>query len=52
MDRIKELKKENRFLKEEIQRLRHLLAMKDEREWAHPNSCVHNSDPWDIWKYK
>jgi hypothetical protein len=21
----------------------------DAKEWAHPKSCVHNSDPWDVW---
>jgi regulator of replication initiation timing len=49
---IKELKNENRWLKEEIRRLRHQLTMKDKEEWAHPNSCVHNSDPWETWKFK
>jgi len=47
---IEELKKENRWLKEEIRRLRHTLSMKDEKQWAHPNSCINNSDPWKTWK--
>ena len=47
---IEELKNENRWLKEEIRRLRHQLAMTDEKKWAHPNSCVHNPDPWETWK--
>ena len=21
----------------------------DAKEWAHPKSCVHNTDPWDVW---
>jgi len=50
MDRITELENENRWLKEEIRRLRHQLAMNDEKKWAHPNSCLHNSDPWATWK--
>ena len=49
MDRIKELEKENRWLKEEIRRLRHQLGVQKESEWAHPQSCVHNSDPWTTW---
>jgi len=52
MDQIAKLKIENKWLKEEIKRLRHQLAMSDEKEWAHPDSCVYNCDPWDIWKYK
>jgi len=50
MDKITELKNENRWLKEEIRRLRHQLSMREEKEWAHPNSCVHNTDPWKTWK--
>jgi len=23
----------------------------EEKEWSHPNSCVHNDDPWKEWKY-
>ena len=49
---IEELKSENRWLKEEIRRLRHTLSMKDEKQWAHPNSCINNSDPWKTWKSK
>jgi hypothetical protein len=52
MDRITELENENRWLKEEVRRLRHQLAMNDEKKWAHPNSCVHNPDPWKTWKFK
>ena len=49
MDRISELENENRWLKEEIRRLRHQLGMQKESEWAHPASCVHNCDPWETW---
>ena len=49
--RIKELENENKWLKEEIRRLRHQLSMEKEKEWAHPESCIHNSDPWKTWKY-
>ena len=50
--RIKELENENRWLKEEIRRLRHQLSQKEEREWAHPESCLHNCNPWETWKSK
>ena len=49
MDRITELENENLWLKEEIRRLRHQLAVVKKEEWAHPESCVYNSDPWETW---
>jgi len=49
--RIKELEIENKWLKEEIRRLRYQLSMEKENEWAHPKSCVHNCDPWETWQY-
>jgi len=49
MDRIAELENENLWLKEEIRRLRHQLAVVKKEEWAHPESCVYNSDPWETW---
>lgn len=48
--RIKELEIENKWLKEEIRRLRHQISMERKEEWAHPESCVHNCDPWKTWK--
>jgi regulator of replication initiation timing len=48
--RIEQLKKENKWLREEIRRLRHELSLERENEWAHPESCVHNCNPWDVWK--
>jgi len=50
MDRIQELENENLWLKEEIRRLRHQLAVVKKEEWAHPESCVYNCDPWETWK--
>ena len=50
MDRIRQLEKENLWLREEVKRLRFQLSMIKENEWAHPDSCVHNSDPWVTWK--
>jgi len=49
--RIKELEIENKWLKEEIRRLRHQISMERKEEWAHPESCVHNCDPWETWQY-
>jgi hypothetical protein len=50
MDRIAELENENRWLKEEIRRLRHQLSIEKEKEWAHPESCLNNCNPWETWK--
>jgi len=22
----------------------------EQKNWAHPKSCIHNSDPWETWK--
>jgi len=49
MDRITELEIENKWLKEEVKRLRFQLSMIKEEEWAHPQSCIHNTDPWKTW---
>jgi len=40
-DRIFVLEVENEKLKLELQ--------VREEDWAHPKSCVHNSDPWKTW---
>jgi hypothetical protein len=49
MDRITELENENLWLKEEIRRLRYQLSSLKKEEWAHPDSCVYNCDPWETW---
>ena len=43
-DRIFMLEIENERLKLELQ------AHKE--DWMHPQSCLHNSDPWKTWKDK
>ena len=47
---ISELKTENQLLKVEIERLKLELNILRNDEWAHPNSCVYNKDPWESWK--
>ena len=49
MKRVEQLEKENKWLKQEIKRLRLELSKEKKEEWAHPDSCVHNSDPWETW---
>jgi len=60
---IKRLELEIQFLKDKVERLEResigqsnelyeLMNIIEQKQWAHPNSCVHNSDPWEIWKYK
>jgi len=43
-DKIFMLEIENEKLKLELQ------AHKE--DWIHPQSCLHNSDPWKTWKEK
>ena len=58
---IKRLEFEIQFLKDKVVRLEResieqsnelyqLMNMIDQKEWAHPKSCLHNSDPWETWK--
>ena len=52
MDRITQLKKENKWLKEEIRRLRHQLAEVKKEEWAHPElNDVKVGDPLLVVKF-
>jgi len=43
-DRIFMLEIENERLKLELQ--------ENKKDWIHPQSCLHNSDPWKTWKDK
>jgi hypothetical protein len=43
-DKIFMLEIENERLKLELQ--------SHKEDWIHPQSCLHNSDPWKIWKDK
>ena len=45
----KMLKHENNMLKLQILKLRmDIHEMND--NWIHPNSCLHNEDPWKVFK--
>ena len=57
---IAKLREEIRYLRDRIDYLEResigqsnalyeLMNTIDSKEWAHPKSCVHNSDPWDRW---
>ena len=43
-DRIFMLEIKNERLKLELQ--------ENKEDWIHPQSCLHNSDPWKTWKDK
>jgi hypothetical protein len=43
--KIKKLEKENIMLKLENLKLK-LELHELNKEWVHPRSCLHNSDPW------
>jgi len=43
--KIKKLENENIMLKLENLKLK-LELQELNKEWAHPRSCLHNSDPW------
>jgi regulator of replication initiation timing len=43
--KLKKLEKENIMLKLENLKLKMELQELN-REWTHPRSCLHNSDPW------
>ena len=53
---MKNLKMEIEILKDKIamleienERLRLELQSYGE-DWAHPDSCIHNEDPWKVWR--
>jgi|TARA_X000001036_G_C20448902_1_gene712495 hypothetical protein len=56
MDRqITKLKEEIYALKKENKNLKLQLISLDKghwefENWTHPNSCLHNKDPWITWK--
>tara|TARA_B110000014_G_C19897837_1_gene464488 strand:+ start:338 stop:502 length:165 start_codon:yes stop_codon:yes gene_type:complete len=39
------LKQENRNLKTQLSK-----GSWEFEDWTHPNSCIHNEDPWITWK--
>jgi hypothetical protein len=41
-DKISMLENENNRLKMELQSYK--------QDWIHPQSCLHNEDPWEVWK--
>jgi|TARA_Y100000385_G_C12670615_1_gene457807 hypothetical protein len=46
--KIKHLERENLNLKLEVLKLKmDIQQMVDIKDWKHPRSCLHNSDPWD-----
>ena len=60
--RINKLELELQYMRERIDRLERenieqsnelyeLMNTIESKEWAHPKSCVHNDDPWEVWKY-
>jgi cell division protein FtsB len=50
MDRIKNLEDENIRLKVENEKLKLEIKTLRENDWKHPDSCLHNCDPWATWK--